>query len=101
MTDNITNASRTIGTTAVVISPNIEGGELIDFVVINTSTGGQVISLSIGQQAVASSGITLYAGGSWVQSIGPNYDISTEAIWAVSSAASGTISIHKRVKRHL
>jgi len=95
----IRNSSQTIGTTqeAVTLQVRDKQRELITFV--NTSTGGQIITLSLGQEAAAGAGIVLYpAGGSWSEAIDATF-IPSELKWyAVSSAAGAILAIHERIK---
>jgi hypothetical protein len=98
MGENIRNSAKTIGTTALVVVPTLIAGQRSALVIVNTSTGGQAITLSWGTQTIALSGIVLYPGGSWSESEDNKFIPSKEQVWAVSSAASGTIAVHERVK---
>lgn len=66
-------------------------------VITNTSTGGQVISIGIGQEAVAGSGIVLNVGGSYQDSRDGQYMPSNKQINAIASAAGGAIAVHERI----
>lgn len=93
----IRNSAQTIGTTAVQVVPELLSGERKVINITNTSTSGQIISLSWGSQAVASSGVVLYPGGSWSESNDVGFVASNLSIWAVSSGVSGTLAIHERI----
>ena len=99
MAENIRNSAKTIGTTPLIISPTLEMGKRNVLVITNTSTGGQVISISFGEQATALQGIVLYPGGSWFEVIGAGFNPTSEIVWGVSSAASGIIAIQERIER--
>lgn len=58
----------------------------------NTSTTGQRISLSMNGAAVLDSGVTLYPQDAWEMA---EYDFDVGAINAISSAASGRLSVQE------
>jgi len=93
----IRDASQTIGAASVQVAVQQEGGARKALSIINTSPSGQTISLAWGKAAVAGAGIVLYSGGSWSESEDNTFQPSNMEIWAISSAAAGTISIHERV----
>ena len=93
----IRDTSQTIGTTSTMVAVQQEPTARKALSIINTSTGGQIISLAWGKAAAAGTGIVLYAGGSWCESEDSSFNPSNMEIWAISSAATGTISIHERV----
>ena len=97
MAENVRNASQTIGTTALIVSPELLEGERNVIAITNTSTAGQIISISWGSTATALTGAVLYPAGSWSESIDTAFRPSQLAIWAVSSAAGGTIAIEERI----
>lgn len=98
MPELIRNSSITIGTTQVQIAPELVEGERTALTIVNTSTGGQTISISWGEQAVSGVGIVLYPAGSWAESIDGTFIPSNRTISAVSSAAGGTLAIQERIK---
>lgn len=98
MGENIRNATQTIGTTAAIILPTLQKGQRTALTIINTSTAGQVISLSWGPEAIAGSGIVLYPGGSWSESRDSVFVPNNEMVWGIASAAAATIAVHERVK---
>jgi len=93
------NEQVTIGTDAAVVS--IEKGNAngirTSVIFINTSTGGQTITLGIDKPAVANQGITLSPGGFWTDNADTGYLPTQKQITAVSSAAGGLLSIQERV----
>jgi hypothetical protein len=92
------NESLTVGTTAVVVSKDKENSLLRENItIINTSTGGQIITLSLDKDAVAGEGIPLSPGGTFSDSLSANYKPSQKMISAISSASGGTISIQERL----
>jgi len=98
MGENIRNAVQTIGTTAVEIALTLQQGKRTALAITNTSTSGQNISLNWGHETTAGTGVVLYPGGSWWESIDSAFTPSNLQIWAVASAAAATIAIHERIK---
>ena len=98
MVENIRDGSVTVGTTAVQLSLQEIPGTRNVLVITNTSTSGQQISLSWGKNAIAGKGMVLYPGGTWSESIDNRFTPSAMEVWAISSAASGTIAIHERIE---
>ena len=65
----------------------------------NTSTAGQIITLSWGDDnAVAYAGTVLYPAGTHSESVDSVFLPSNERITAISSAAAGRLSIHLRLQ---
>jgi len=92
------NTSVSVGTSSVLVSPTLNENERIVLVITNTSTGGQNISLSWGETAVAGRGIYLSPGSTWSESIDSGFIPIHTSIEAISSAASGTLAVHERVR---
>lgn len=91
------NAKATIGTSSVRIAEECFQ-ERTFISVINTSTGGQIISIGVGEEASPLAGIVLYPGGSWNENKSDSSDrITNEALNAISSAAGGTIAIRETI----
>jgi hypothetical protein len=65
-------------------------------VITNVSTLNQVITLGIGTPAVALKGIVLYAGQSYIESPSDGFRPTNVAIYAISSAAGGAVSVYER-----
>ena len=98
MVERIRNETMTIGTNSVLISEaQIGKSQRKALVITNTSVGGQVMSLTWGQEAAAGIGVVLYGTGSWSESLDSKFTPSNERIYAISSAAGGTLAIHERI----
>jgi Zn-dependent alcohol dehydrogenase len=98
------NEQLTIGTDASIVSIEKNNNNVLrnSIILINTSTGGQVITIAIDSPAVSNQGITLNAGGSWQDSAEGGYLPTQKQITAISSAADGKLSIQERaIKRAL
>jgi len=85
-----------VGTTVVELMPEKTTNERRVWVVTNTSTLNQTITLGIGRDAVAGSGIVLAAGASWVESQDSKFAPANERITAISSAVNGSVSVYER-----
>ena len=92
------NESQTIGVTASVVSVEKDNSNFKrqSITIINTSTGGQKITIAIGQTAVSGQGLQLGAGGSWNDSQDSGYKPTQREITAISDIAGGTIAIQER-----
>jgi hypothetical protein len=94
----IRNDTATIGATSTVVLTKRDRGRRVAFTILNTSTGGQTISLAFGdnQAAVAGSGIPLPPLAYYLEdgSGSPCFD---GIVSAISSAAGGTVGIMERV----
>lgn len=93
----IRNVSITLSTTQIPISAKVREGQRQLITISNTSTGGQVITLSLFVQAVAGAGVVLNPNESWSESIDSSFIPSNEIWYAVSSAAGGKIALHERL----
>jgi hypothetical protein len=82
-----------VGTSSVMVSPAHERQEII---IVNSSAAAQVITLSVGMSAGLSMGIPLQPWGVWYGSANSEFRVTSEAIYAISSAVSGQISIFER-----
>jgi len=91
------NKNFTIDTTSIPISPDREGlnNKRKSIIITNISTGGQIITISIGKESVATEGIVLYPGGSWDRS--PNEEPPQFQIQAISSLAGGILSLYEEL----
>jgi hypothetical protein len=94
-TMNYLNQQVTIGTDPIIILIDRQGlnTKRRAYVINNISTGGQIISLAMGQPAEANHGVVLSVGGSYDKS--PNENPEQVAIYAVSSVAGGLVSIYE------
>lgn len=86
------NESLSISTTPLSISPPHVRKEII----ITNTSATQNITLSFGKQVVAGFGIFLIPGSSYYATATEGFRVSSEQLWAVSSAAGGTISVFER-----
>jgi len=90
------NSKQTIDTTNVKVFEECYQ-DVISRTVINTSTGGQVISLGDGEEAEALQGIVLYPGGTYNDSADGQYKPSRAQLNAISNLAGGTIAMKERI----
>jgi len=87
-------ATVTVGTTSVNILPD---QKRVLHVIVNTSTGGQVITLSFGRVAIAGvSGVVLNPGQAWVESNGEGFECYQGPIQAIANGAGGSIGVSSR-----
>lgn len=91
------DTSATIGTSVVVISEQMTKAERTTLVVVNTSTGGQKISLSTSGEAVSGQGLVLSPGGFKTWEKKSPLPIIQSRITAISDLAGGTVAIHEEV----
>ena len=92
------NANATIGVTSSVIAQACFQ-ERVLITVVNTSSAGQVVSLGIGQEAVAGAGIVLYPGGVYTENKSDKSDLITQdQLNAIADVAGATIAITERVR---
>lgn len=100
MPDLDRNSSVSVGTDNVVVSEavNTTNSQRISFSIINTSTGGQNISLAFTDEAGAGKGITLAVGGFYSESIDAGFTPRNSRISAISDAAGGTLSVSERLR---
>ena len=102
MADRITNKSVTVGTTPVVLAQELLTGQRKFISIVNTSTAGQKISISINQDPTAGVGIVLSPGGSYSDSQdGTTYYPSHYNFTAVADGAGGAVAITERIGREV
>lgn len=94
------NKTEVVGTTAVNVLPDRTAlnEQRTALIITNSSTAGQVITLSIDSQAVDNQGIILYPGGSWEQTANSGYLPPQKRISAISDAAAGQLSIYEEAQ---
>lgn len=96
--EGINNNSITVGTTAVKLADDVMPRQRAFISIINTSTGGQKISLSFAQDPANGKGIVLSPGGSYSDSAdGQFYFPPHFNIQAISDVAGGTVSVMERI----
>jgi len=96
-----TNDLVTVDTTAVVISVEKANANTVrkSIIVINSSAGGQVVTLGIDKEAVANYGIVLSPGGYWSDSAEGGYYPTQKQITAIADIAGAKLSIQERTER--
>lgn len=94
---NSSDRSETIGTSVVVISDEKRNAERVNITLVNTSTSGQVITISTSGDAVAGAGLVIYAGGSIERQKTSNLPIIQSRITAIASASGATLAVHEEV----
>lgn len=94
----ILNATATIGTDSVQLTPQLNDGQTKLITFVNTSALGQNITLSLGVPAEAGKGIVLYPTMPYAESIDNNFTPSNLAWYAIGSAAGATLAIHQRTE---
>lgn len=99
MEENIREESIAVeDTPSILISLDKREGQRTSLAITNTSTAGQIITLAWGHPAVAGVGIVLPPYGAWSESVDSAFIPSNKDIWAISSAASGSIAIQERIR---
>jgi hypothetical protein len=66
-------------------------------VLVNTSTGGQIITVAFGTEAALGKGIVLAGYGEWSETLDARFTPSQAQVRAISSLAGGTLGIHERI----
>jgi hypothetical protein len=96
---NALNSSATVGTSSVVVSEQkvTNNAERVRLILTNTSTGGQIISISAGQDPVAGAGLQLSPGGSMGWEKQSSTPIQQLRVFAISSGAGGTLAVYEEV----
>ena len=99
MVDRVRNANVAVGATGVPIAAELLPKQRQVIVITNISTGGQTITINVGDQAqTVGYGIVLAPGGSWQESVSENFWPSEKDYWAIASAVGGTVAVFERVK---
>ena len=90
--------SLAVGTSVVEVSPEV--GQSVKrrvLILKNTSTAGQIITISYGKDAVAGVGVVLNPGDGQAEAEDAGFKVTQGRITAVASAVSGTLAIHERL----
>lgn len=97
---NASESLLTVGTSVVEVLPDlgISGRKRKAFVLTNTSTGGQTITISMGNEPTAGAGAVLYPGGSYTEFRDPSFIVFQRRITAIASGAGAKLSIQERVE---
>jgi hypothetical protein len=92
------NEQQTIGTNAINVLPDRQSlnQKRTSFILTNTSTGAQVITITIDKEATTGAGIVLYAGGS-IERTTNLIPIPQQKISAISSAIGATLAVYEEV----
>jgi len=93
---SINNRKATIGTTSSVVANQQNSGTRTFISFINTSTGGQVITIAVGEEAKAGEGIVLSPGGYYYEDTDSIVYPTQTQITAISDVAGGTLAIQER-----
>lgn len=88
--------AQTVGTSVVTLLDEKTTSRRSVLSITNTSTLNQVITIGIGYQAVAGSGIVLYQGQTWTESPSEGFRTTNARITVVASAASGSVAVYTR-----
>lgn len=88
------NESLTVTTASQNITQRDEHRQI--FILTNYSTGGQVITITFGQVAVAGVGVVLNPGEKYGEADGDNFECYKGVINCISSAAGGTLAVYTR-----
>lgn len=93
------NTAVTVGTSPTVVSveKGNQNGQRVGIILSNNSTGGQVISVAIGSEAVAGQGIVLSPGGVWSDTMDGFYRPTQQQITAVADGAGGSLAVQERI----
>jgi len=91
--------TQTIGTSSTVVSRLQPYAQRVLFVLTNTSTSGQTITLAFNQDAVAGSGIVLSPGGFYSEAQDAGFLPTNMDIYGIASAGGATLAITERVTR--
>lgn len=94
------NVKFTLPTTSTIISEQLGFDSQRVFIsIINTSTGGETVSLGIEDEAKAGQGIVLSPGGTYSESAdGINFPTNAQ-FTALGSANTATIALAERIRR--
>ena len=92
-TDNVTVDV----TPGKVCEAKFGGGKRTVLFLTNVSTGGQVISLAVGSEAILNKGIVLNPGGFYSESTDNRFTCTQESITAISDIAGAILAIHERI----
>lgn len=95
----IRNAVISVGTSPTLITNQLsDDAEFALRTYVNSSTGGQIITLAFDQDSVtALAGEVLYPAGTHSESNDSIFRTTKSRLYAISSAASGSLSISERI----
>lgn len=90
------NVVVTVGTTNTELSEDCYQQRIV-FVATNTSTAGQKVTISVGQEAIFGNGVVLSPGGVYQDTADGNYKPANQQINAIADGAGATIAILERI----
>jgi len=82
-----------IGTSSVRVSETKDVSKRTSITITNSSTGTEIITISIDKEATSLAGRTLYPGGAWNASRGDRFFPTQKQINVICDQASGQISL--------
>jgi hypothetical protein len=90
----IRNSVVSVGSASVLVS---EEKNRIELIITNTSSAGQFVTISFGQDAVAAYGVYLSPYSTYYSSKSDGFSVYKGSIYAYSSAAAGQLSVYERL----
>ena len=90
------NRSATVGITPVNIAEQQINGKRTFISVVNTSTSGQIVYLSVGEEAVLGQGFPMSPGGSFSEDTSSIVFPSQKHYSVIADAAGATVAIQER-----
>jgi hypothetical protein len=93
----VRNEALAVGTSQVAVASQVAENQRTLICFTNTSTLGETITLSFGEQATAGAGVVLNPTKSWSESIDNTFRPYSGQIYAVASAATATLAVHERL----
>jgi hypothetical protein len=91
------DTKHTIGTTSKIISNELTTQQREAIIISNISAGGQIVTLGIGRDAVANTGIILLGGAIYHEVIDSEFKPTNAIITAIASGAGAVVSVHERI----
>lgn len=93
---SINNRSATVGTSPSVVADQQDSGIRTFISFINTSTGGQKVTLATDSEAKLGEGIVLSPGGFYYEDVNSVVYPSQKQYTAISDIAGATLAIQER-----
>jgi len=98
----VRNVSLTLATTSTVVLDDVpSNARRKQFVITNTSTAGETVSIGHVGDALSGKGIVIYPTFTYQESSGSDFIPFQNRITALGSAATATISIHEVLQVNL
>ena len=86
-----------IGTSSIELLPETGNAIRALIMITNGTTTGQTVRLGIGKDADANSGIVIFPGGVYLESIDNNFTPTPHRITAIVDALTCTVYVHMRI----